>query len=76
MIYNKYRTKENNEREENKMTNYKNLNVELTRIDVCDLLLACTLMQTGKDGKKWATLHDKLQKQLRAFDKENDKAKA
>lgn len=58
------------------MTNYKNLNVELTRIDVCDLLLACTLMQAGKDGKKWATLHDKLQKQLRAFDKENDKAKA
>ena len=55
------------------MTNQKTMNVELTRIEVCDLLLACTCLMSEKNGKKWFTLHEKLQKQLRAFDAENNK---
>ena len=54
--------------------NYKTMTVELNRIDVCDLLLACLAAKelANDEGSKWTRLHDKLKAQLEAFDKEND----
>ena len=54
--------------------NYKTMNVELNRIDVCDLLLACLAAKelANDEGSKWERLHDKLKAQLEAFDKENN----
>ena len=57
------------------MTDYNamEMNVQLTRKDVCDLLLACVnAMYSANDGgKKWEKLHEKLHEQLEQFDKEN-----
>lgn len=63
-------------REENKegktMTyNQRTMNVKLERIDVCDLLIACTTLEQETDAKKWGKLHDKLKATLEAFDEKN-----
>ena len=63
-------------REENKedrtMTyNQRKMNVKLERIDVCDLLIACTMLEQETDAKKWGELHDKLKATLEAFDEKN-----
>lgn len=52
------------------MLNEMTMNLKLTRIDVCDLLLACTAAQFSANdgGQKWKDLHDKLREQLHAFD--------
>lgn len=53
--------------------NYKTMTVELNRIDVCDLLLACVAAEENASDKglKWTRLYDKIKSQLEAFDKEN-----
>lgn len=54
------------------MTNYKDMEVTLKRIDVCDLLLACLAAEeasgTTEKDSKWSRLHEKLKAQLHDFD--------
>jgi hypothetical protein len=46
------------------------MTVKLRRIDVCDLLLACSCADRNVDdgSEKWKKLHDVLMEQLEAFD--------
>ena len=53
--------------------NQKTVRLTLKRIEVCDLLLACTavsasLREEGQTAKKWDDLHDKLSAILKEFD--------
>lgn len=58
------------EKEDNKMaTNDMTITLKLTRIEVCDLLLACLCTSESAPGaKKWDQLHDKLEEILDDFD--------
>ena len=50
-------------------TNEMTVTLKLKRIEVCDLLLACTCVSDAAPGsKKWDELHDKLEKILDEFD--------
>ena len=53
--------------------NSSKINIELTRIEVCDLLLATFSSHQNTEGraKKWMQLHDKIEKQLKETDKEH-----
>lgn len=51
--------------------NEKTMTLKLKRIEVCDLLLACTACERETDAKKWGELHDKLKGMLEAFDEKN-----
>ena len=57
------------------MRNYVDTTVELKRIDICDLMLACLAAKdaANDEGKKWDKLHEKLKKQLEDLDRELDK---
>lgn len=55
------------------MTNNKTVSVELTRAEICDLIITCSVRQSEKDGKKWSVLYNKLVKQLKEFDAANGK---
>ena len=52
------------------MLNEMTVNMELKRIDICNLLLACTAAKYNANdgGKKWDELHDKLKEILKEFD--------
>lgn len=49
------------------MLNAKTVTVKMRRIDLCDLLMACTALDTATeaDNTKWAKLHDKLEEVLK-----------
>lgn len=53
------------------MLNEMTVNAKLKRIEICDLMMACTAAQfgAGDGGKKWEDLHDKLKGILKEFDK-------
>ena len=51
--------------------NQRTVNVKLERIEICDLLIACTMLEQETDAKKWGDLHDKLMATLEAFDEKN-----
>ena len=48
--------------------NEKKVTLELRRIDICDLLIACTAAEHNSDADKWEALHDKLSNILADFD--------
>ena len=48
------------------------MTVKLTRIEVCDLLLACSACMEASEAKKWSELHDKLMAQLDEWDAKNE----
>ena len=55
--------------------NERTVTVTMKRIELCDLLTACTSMmylmnQTGNSPAKWSKLHDTLAEALKEFDKE------
>lgn len=51
------------------MMNEKNYFFSLSRLEVCDLLLACTCAACYSNGaEKWQVLHDKLRTQLKILD--------
>lgn len=57
--------------------NQRTVTVSMKRIDLCDLMLACTnaahsLEKEGKTATKWHNLHDKLKNALDQFDKKTD----
>ena len=56
------------------MRNRMKVHVEVTRSELCDLLIACVSEKIRADdgGEKWLKLHDKLSKQLDEFDAQLD----
>jgi hypothetical protein len=57
----------------NTMTNEKTLTVSMKRIDLCNLMLACTstaqrVEADGRTAQKWRNLHDQLKAALDSFD--------
>lgn len=48
--------------------NEKEVTAKLRRIDICDLMIACTVLDEQSDGNKWTKLHDKLESILAGFD--------
>lgn len=52
------------------MMNEMNVTLNLKRIEVCDLLLACLAAKdkANDSGKKWDRLHEEIKKQLHNFD--------
>ena len=55
--------------------NEKNVTVTMKRIDLCDLMLACTinaqrLESEGHTARKWRRLHEQLKAALNSFDAE------
>lgn len=56
------------------MINNAEMELTLTRIEVCDLLIACVNAseRANDSGAKWVRLHDKIRKQLDSFDSENN----
>ena len=61
------------------MRNHFKTSIQLERIDICDLLLACLVTEmvaqkeeSPDDGAKWNRLHAKLKAQLDELDKQLD----
>lgn len=56
------------------MRNESEASIKLRRIDICDLMMACTLTkQMANDGgKKWDKLHDLLKAKLEELDRQLD----
>ncbi len=52
------------------MTNYDEMTLTLTRIEVCDLLLACISADEISGAEKWMKLHDKIKEQLNKADEQ------
>lgn len=52
------------------MTNQRTMTLKLRRIDVCDLMLACTALSDR--AEKWTRLHEVLKAQLDAFDEKEE----
>ena len=49
--------------------NQRTMTIKLKRIEVCDLMLACTVLSDAtEDAKKWDDLHEKLKKMIDKFD--------
>ena len=48
--------------------NSKTVNVKITRHELIDLMLACTVLSNGENRTKWVDLHDKLEIVLKDFD--------
>jgi DNA-binding ferritin-like protein len=56
------------------MRNNFKTTIEVKRIDICDLMLACLAAKeaANDEGKKWDRLHDLLQEQLDELDAQLD----
>lgn len=56
------------------MRNHFTTHIEIERVEICDLLLACLAAKelANDSGKKWDRLHDKLKMQLEALDQQLD----
>lgn len=77
-MYHKEKSKQqpkNLQKGENMNRNQLEMSVNLKRIEVCDLLLACLAAKeiAGDNGKKWDRLHEFLKDQLHKFDDLIDK---
>ena len=57
-----------------KMLNERTVNFKIKRIELCDLLIACTALDnaTDENTQKWAKLHDKLEEILNNFDSKQE----
>ena len=51
--------------------NEKTYTLKISRIELCDLLIACTAASEESGAKKWDELHAKLMEQLEAQDAKN-----
>ena len=54
------------------MVNGTRTKIEVRRIDICDMMLACLAAKqlSGDGGKKWDKLHAQLKNELLKLDKE------
>lgn len=52
--------------------NHKTVTLKLERIEVCNLLLACTAMDqvTDEETQKWHKLHEKIRQILNDWDED------
>ena len=59
---------------ENDMRNEFITTIQLRRIDICDMLLACLAAKNlaNDEGKKWDRLHETLKAQLDELDRQLD----
>lgn len=57
-----------------KSLNARTVNVKISRLDLCDLMLACTALdaETDPENTKWGKLHDKLRAILNEFDEKQE----
>lgn len=51
--------------------NEKTVTLKLKRIEVCNLMMACTALSQGDNREHWKHLHDKLKQILKDFDDKN-----
>lgn len=49
------------------------MKLDLNRHDICDLMLACTMVGHGADNK-WTALHDRIAEQLKALDEKAERS--
>ncbi len=63
-----------NERQVNNMRNEFKTTLQVKRIDICDLMLACLAAKdlANDSGTKWDRLHDELERQLNELDTQLD----
>lgn len=52
--------------------NARTVKTNFKRIELCDMMIACTALAEETGAKKWEELHDKIKKALEAFDKEHE----
>lgn len=52
--------------------NERTIKTNFKRIDLCDLMIACTMLEIETGAKKWSALHDKIEKIISEFDKEHE----
>ena len=59
------------------MRNAAETSVKMKRIDICDLMFACSVLKalSNDGGKKWDKLHDLLKTQLDELDRQLDEYK-
>ncbi len=48
--------------------NQRTITLKLTRIEVIDLMIACTAVSEASCAEKWDKLHDKLEEYVIALD--------
>lgn len=48
--------------------NARIVDVKVSRIELCDIMIALTMTSNESDAEKWDKLHEKLRKQLEHFD--------
>lgn len=51
--------------------NLKTITMKLKRIDVCNLLMATSLLSDGENREHWRELYEKLKEILEDFDQKN-----
>ena len=51
--------------------NEKTVTLKLKRIDVCNLMMACTALSQEENREHWKDLHDKLKEIIKDFDEKN-----
>lgn len=54
-----------------KTLNERTVTLKLKRIDVCNLLIACTCLSHESKAEKWQRIHDELKEILNEFDSKN-----
>lgn len=52
--------------------NGRTIKMSFKRIELCDLMIACTALEIETGAKKWATLHDKIEHVIADFDREHE----
>lgn len=56
-----------------KPLNMRTVKTSFKRIELCDLLLACTVLSEANEGtSKWDYLHDRIKKIIDEFDSEQE----
>lgn len=52
--------------------NGRTIKTNFKRIELCDLMIACTALEIETGAEKWATLHDKIEHVIAEFDREHE----
>lgn len=58
------------------MRNEFKTTIQVTRLDICELMLACSLVRgnlSNGNGEKWDKLYNELERQLDELDEQLDK---
>jgi hypothetical protein len=58
------------------LRNHRMMTLKLTRMDVCNILIALAATKEANDGQRWDEVHEKVKLALMEFDKELDKEDA